>query len=580
MKKYNIFRNIALGALVVSSLSSCEDYLSLSNPNKTTVETFWTDLKDTKSGLYATYAALRNDYVLNIREEAWRSDLCWPGYGRPQPQNNAEGWNWYCQNYTNSTVAISSKWDALYISIWRANQVIEALERIKDTVSGDEIETWNIQMGHARFIRGLMYFYLHSSFNNGSVVLRTSTAQSFNLPLSPAEDVLKFFREDLEVAYDLLPVPQDVTSDYEGLATKGTAATIQGISYLYEKEYSEAEMKFKDVIDNYGYELEQDWTKMFTNAGEFNSESILEISYSLDYRQDITTWDMNCMYNRLATLSTSLGGFLPAAWLVNEFLNDKPDNMDSRNTGRQVSLRASAMVALVQDEVTPYYINGNASEKCPMGGPLADWGFGKFKKYTNHDIVTKEKPSMSGKNVVVNRLSDVYLMYAECLLQRETPDIAGALLYINKVRARWGVELLGIEAEFAGIRTYDGESYTKDELMEHLMFVERPLELATEGHQIRWQDLRRWGLLEDDGKNIFKLHHDNDDFWSVEYTAKKLNSNQTQTKNNSTVQEGSGNLSLNYEFEIAAQNYSKERNLYFPIPQKELMNNSAIKNNN
>ena len=78
----------------------------------------------------------------------------------------------------------------LYISIWRANQVIEALERIKDTVSGDEIETWNIQMGHARFIRGLMYFYLHSSFNNGSVVLRTSTAQSFNLPLSPAEDVL------------------------------------------------------------------------------------------------------------------------------------------------------------------------------------------------------------------------------------------------------------------------------------------------------------------------------------------------------------------------------------------------------
>lgn len=237
---------------------------------------------------------------------------------------------------------------------------------------------------------GLMYFYLHSSFNNGSVVLRTSTAQSFNLPLSPAEDVLKFFREDLEVAYDLLPVPQDVTSDYEGLATKGTAATIQGISYLYEKEYSEAEMKFKDVIDNYGYELEQDWTKMFTNAGEFNSESILEISYSLDYRQDITTWDMNCMYNRLATLSTSLGGFLPAAWLVNEFLNDKPDNKDSRNTGRQVSLRASAMVALVKDEVTPYYINGNASEKCPMGGPLADWGFGKFKKYTNHDIVTKE----------------------------------------------------------------------------------------------------------------------------------------------------------------------------------------------
>ncbi|MCS2308832.1 RagB/SusD family nutrient uptake outer membrane protein [Bacteroides thetaiotaomicron] len=353
--------------------------MSVSNPNKTTVETFWTDLIDTQSGLYATYAVLRNDYVLNIREEAWRSDLCWPGYGRPQPQSNAEGWNWYCQLYTNSTNAVSNKWDALYIGVWRANQVIEALDRIKSTVDVSELETWNQQMGQARFMRGLMYFYLHSSFNNGSVVLRKSTEDPYNLPLSPSEDVLKFFREDLQAAFELLPSPDNVPANYTGLPTKGTAATIQGVSFLYEKEYEEAEKKFKDVIDNYGYELEQDWEKMFTNDGEFNSESIFEISYSLDYRQDITTWDNNCMYNRLASMSTTLAGFLPAAWLVNEFLNDKPDALDTRNSGRKVSLRASSMVALVQDDVTPYYMTGNAAENCAMGGPQGDWGFGKFK---------------------------------------------------------------------------------------------------------------------------------------------------------------------------------------------------------
>ena len=47
---------------------------------------------------------------------------------------------------------------------------------------------------------------------------------------------------------------------------------------------------------------------------------------------------------------------------------------------------------------------------------------------------------LSGKNITVNRLSDVYLMYAECLLET-TNDITTALEYINKVRERWALPL-------------------------------------------------------------------------------------------------------------------------------------------
>lgn len=596
--KNKIIKSIVMASLVIPTITSCDDYLTEINPNETTAEVFWNDLSETQSGIYATYAVLRNDYVLNIRQEAWRSDMGWPGFGRPVAQNNDAGWSWYTQLYNYTTDEISSKWDALYTGVWRANQVIDALEnRInRESLSVADQSKWDYQMGQARFMRGLMYFYLASSFNEGSVVLRKTVLQStkeFNQPLAPADEVRTFYRDDLKAAYDLLPYTSPSGQAYMGLATKGTAATILGISHLYAKEYDQAATLFKEVITDkrYGYELVHDLSKLFTTAGEFNSESILEISYSLDQRPDINTWDDNCMYNRYNSMTTSIVGCLVPAWLVWEYNEEEMDpnvienhiDNDITKPLKNVSLRASSMVALVNDITTPYYIKGNAAEQSGIfGGQKGEWGFGKYKKYTNHDIVTIEKPLMSGKNVVVNRLSDVYLMYAECLLQED--DVQGALDYINEIRYRWGLKLLGKSGKYSS-RTYDEISYTKEEVLHHLQFVERPLELSVEGHQIRWQDLLRWGYLEDDDKNIFKrLSSDPEyEFWTVNYAAKRLNGTPIpEIKQNSMVSKikPSNNpktQKIDYEYDDAAINYRKSQNAYYAIPQKEIMNNTAIR---
>lgn len=575
---------------------SCDKYLTEVNPNETTVETFWDDLSDTESGIYAAYAVLRNDYVLNIRQEAWRSDMGWPGYGRPVPQNNDEGWSWYCQLYNSTTNAISKKWDALYTGVWRANQVIDALEnRIdRNLLSKKDQEKWDYQMGQARFLRGLMYFYLSSSFNEGSVILRdkviTST-EEFNQPLAPAETILEFYRKDLQAAYDLLPYKSPSGQAYVGLATKGSAATILANSFLYKSEYEEAEKLYKELINDarYGYKLVTDRSLLFTTAGEFNSESILEISYSTDQRQDIGTWDSNCMYNRLNSMTTNTGGCLVPAWLVWKYSHEKMDpkvkenhlDNDLSKPLRNVSLRASSMVALVNDVTTPYYLITNSAERPNFyGGPKAEWGFGKYKKYTDHDIMVDEKPLMSGKNVVVNRLSDVYLLYAECLLQHDTPDLKGALYYINEIRHRWGLLLLGHPDKYPEC-TYDGVDYTKEDLMLHLQFDERPLELSIEGHQIRWQDLLRWGLLEDDGRNIFNILSSDEKYtyWSAPYNAVKLDGTPLRLLNNSTLSLSKTDATsqlIDYEYDQASDNYLKSQNAYYDIPQKEVMNNPLI----
>ncbi|HEX7412287.1 MAG TPA: RagB/SusD family nutrient uptake outer membrane protein [Bacteroidales bacterium] len=94
-------------------------------------------------------------------------------------------------------------------------------------------------------------------------------------------------------------------------------------------------------------------------------------------------------------------------------------------------------------------------------------------------------------NIVIPylRLADVYLMYAEAVLQgygtpkSSYPGYLTAEAAVNIVKARAG--LPGMDARYTG---------AKDAFMPELM-RERAVELAFEG--LRWHDLRRWGVAGD-----------------------------------------------------------------------------------
>ncbi len=569
------------------SATSCESYLLEENPNQVTTESYWNDLEDTKATIYAAYARLRSDYVLNIRAEAWRSDMAWPGYGRPQVSNNAMGWTYYIQNYNNSNTLVMNKWDNTYTIIWRANQAIEGLQKLESNANIDK-EEWSKQMAEARFVRGLAYFYLYTSFNEGSVILKKETPknnEAFYEPLAPAEDVYNFYVADLEYAYKNLP---DVSPEVS-LPAKPAAATILGTSYLYKSDYAKAAPYFVDVITNgnYGLKLEQDITKMFTTAGEFNSESIFEIPYSTELRTDYVDWAPESMRSSLGLYSKSQMGYFMPSWLVNEYLTEEMDPKVSSNYTdgtnlRAVSQRASAMCALMEDQTSLYY-NKYVAEQTEFGGAQGAWGFGKYKKYSNSDIMDLEPANLpiSGKNVTVNRLSDVYLMYAECLLH--DGDIQKSLDYINAIRKRWGLVLLGSGADAS--RTYDGVTYTKESLMDRIMYIERPLELSVEGHQTRWQDLRRWGLLNDDAKNIFKRHAAEVFYTTSPTGLKKVDGTDATTapKHSSitaieptTGTAGTDYYVIDYEYDEAAKNYSVKNNLYYGISANEILNNPNL----
>jgi len=379
-----------------------------------------------------------------------------------------------------------------------------------------------------------------------------------------------------------------------GRVTKGAAATILGTSYLYEKDYNTAMTYFDDVINNvnadYGYELVDDMSLLFTDEGEFNNESIFELSYTIDQRQDISVWANDVISQQLSLVSASNNGPLIPAWLINAYKNDELDPSDDRNyyehetlgrTLRPVSLRTSAMTAIVNDTVSLFYgeITG-AKVRLGRNG----WGFGMYRKYTNHDIYEDGEGGggnprgsrASGRNVVINRLADVYLMQAECYIKTGdvSGDVSGALELMNSVRNRWALTLLGPEnSKWAG-SSFDLVDYDEQTLMERLMYIEKPLEMSIEGHQIRWNDLRRWGIIQDNYNRL-----SNATFYAKNVEVVNVEGRIIR-KNSSSISEDPGTSTgldvIDYEYDETVKNYNSSLHDYLPIPLSESMRNPNV----
>ena len=586
MKKY-IFYFVGLIVLGTSIQSCTDNYLEEVNPNAISADIYWSNLNESEENLTSVYAAMLNHFVMDIDIEAWRSDISHPKdrrnpYGKALP--------WYRQTFTNTNAEISKRWDAQYQVIWRANQVITGLNGMSDDLKSQE--RWTEQMAQARFFRGLVHFYLHSTYNEGNIIIRDFipvTDADFSIPVSSSEEVIEFFREDLLYAYENLP------SQFENKTrvTAGTAATILGTSYLYTAsegntaDYTTAKQYLYDVMyGDYGYQLltGNDIELLFTHAGDYNSESIFELNYADSQQTEETQWDEESFFNRWARYSAPTGTFqgsayiIPAAWITYAYSTESMNTQDPRNYDDEgnlnnIPLRAAQMMAVVNDEHSEYYLSPTANKVFGFGNTQ----FSIFKKHTNHDVVASEADIAatawkSGKNVIVNRLADVYLMYAECLIMGDG-NIEGGIEYINYIRDRWGLQLLDANASLV-----DGTPYTIDTLMDHLMFIERPLELAVEGYATRSIDLRRWGVAAQRFQELSEL-----DFNLVGYQYTNADGD-LAWRNKSLLQPGlspdpeDNSITISNEYDDAAANYNEALHAYFPLPLSEVLNNSNTSN--
>jgi hypothetical protein len=100
--------------------------------------------------------------------------------------------------------------------------------------------------------------------------------------------------------------------------------------------------------------------------------------------------------------------------------------------------------------------------------------------------------------------------------------------------------------------------------MEHIMWVERPLELMFEGHDTRWEDLTRWN----------KVQEQYDRLASKRYVLISKNLYEFDPAIHTNFTEDTALK----EFEDAAQAYQPGTHNYFPIPSTEQNSNPNLFN--
>jgi len=375
-----------------------------------------------------------------------------------------------------TSVMASIIWDQAYQGVYYSNQVttnvpdIDMDENLKSRI-----------LGEARFLRSHYYFKLVKLFRNVPLLTETvSDPGNVEQPQADPDSVWAQIIRDLEFAKENLPETYDTDA---GRVTWGAATAYLGKAYLFNEEWEQADAQFKEIIDSGLYELVDNPRWNGDLQHENNAESIWEIQFTTEVGGNdvgfggvpIPSWgEVQWRSITFSPLGFGFSDVLPAQSLYDDFTQEQTvGGEDDPRLGATMFYNQPGETVYGEDFQEEYAAQIDAGEN-----PIY------WRKYQS-DQGGPEPQSGSGLNIRAMRYADVLLMYAET--RNELGDQATAAEYIQRVRDR--ANLPDREAEFAAL--------SQEEMRDRIAH-ERKLELAGEGK--RFDDIRRWGWLDDQEK--------------------------------------------------------------------------------
>lgn len=178
--------------------------------------------------------------------------------------------------YNASSLSVQEVFEAYYQGINRCNQ---ALYYIPQLNNADENLRARL-IGEAKFLRAFMYFTLVKSYGGVPIVDHIPNPSSeadrvMQLTRKTKAEVYAFIEQDLNDAIAALPDRGSYASSERSRASVGAARALLAKVSLYQE-------KWQEVINNCdavtGYSLATDYASQYRVSGEFDSESIFEIS--------------------------------------------------------------------------------------------------------------------------------------------------------------------------------------------------------------------------------------------------------------------------------------------------------------
>jgi len=472
---HKIFLLTTVGLL----LSSCEGFLQRENLTAITDDNFYQDEDDALAALTAAYSTLQLDgQIVNAGHFRW----FWGDIVSDDADKGGSGPNDVAslgrlENFEGrpNSELLSAEWLADYDGIYYANVV---LENVPD-IAMDPILQARI-LAEAKFIRAYNYYQLVTIFGGVPLVTATLSPEEDLIPRASEAEIWAQIETDLTEAIPELPTTYPAAE--LGRITRGAAQGLLIKVYAWQQQWTEAKSVAEDLVNSGVYRLVDDYGSIFSQAGEFNDESVFEIAYMNASGGDWGFFEEGTLTNVFQRPRGQFGGFgfnLPTQDLVDEFEEGDPRlgwtifQLGDILPGRG-ELTTEATTYPHEYYPRKYYIT--PSEEATLGAP--------------------ETNGPSNERII--RYSDVLLMYAEAAYH--TGDEATARDLVNQVRAR----ARGGQEEVLPDVTASGPA-----LLEAI-YHERRVELALEGH--RFFDLVRTGrageVMRAHGKNFVDGIHE------------------------------------------------------------------------
>lgn len=200
------FSAIAVAFCLLSMLlltASCDEFTEVGMPvTELNTNAVFEQKSTANAAMTDIYARIRDNGMLTGkasgigREMALYTDeMTWYGSAAVHSAN------FYNNTVLPSTGTVSDWWNQGYSCIYATNAVLEGVSASTSLAQTDK----NQLMGEARFVRGLLHFYLLQLYGKIPYVTRTDYTVNRSLPRLSENGLYEAIIADLEIAVELLP---------------------------------------------------------------------------------------------------------------------------------------------------------------------------------------------------------------------------------------------------------------------------------------------------------------------------------------------------------------------------------------
>jgi len=456
--------------LIIGFSSCSEEFLDNQPGDAISSGTFWETESDAQMALAGVYSNLQTNFYSTLTLSKWNAgpqiqmgwdELTDNAYGA-RDNGFRDILTGVCNPDGQAQRAIKGLYAVSYVGINGCNEFLDNIDRV--SASESLINQWK---GEALFIRSYFYYYLAATYGDVPLRLEASTVENQYTAKSNQADVFAQILKDLDTAIDYLP-----SAAFDGHVKKEAALALKAKVLLYTKDYVNAAIAAKAVMDSDKYSLSPQYSVLFLDAGQNNNPEIIFSIKMTGTPGECALWSAQIMIG-------FWGNIHPTIDLVNTYeckdgksiaespLYDPANPMNNRDP------RLGATV---------YKGNWN-----PLVEIKSSTGYTFVKGINPTVISTLTQPLNDGTDFVHLRYADVLLMYAEAKIESNSID-QSVLDAINKVRARaYGVDFTNV-ANYPAITTMDPAT------LRVKVRNERRVEFTLENS--RYFDLKRWGIAE------------------------------------------------------------------------------------